>query len=108
MAKEKNKTEVEQLQEELAAAKATVKEQQDVINGQATELEKLGAEKKAKAPVIVHRKKKYAVRAVSAMIKVDGQMKKLQLIDAKGEKAVEDHDLDALLKIEGQKVLEKV
>jgi hypothetical protein len=108
MATEKKKTEVEQLQEELAAAKATISELKEVVKGQAVELEKLGAEKQAKAPVILHRKKKYAVRAVSTMIRVDGSMKKLQLVDANGEKSIEDHDLDALLKVEGQKVLEEV
>lgn len=107
MANEK-KTELEQLQDDLAAAKQTIKELEAVIQGQAAELEKLGAEKAAKAPVIIYKKKKYVVKATSALLKIDGQMKKLQLVNAAGEQTIDDADLEALLSIEGQKVLEQV
>lgn len=107
MANEK-KTELEQLQEEHAAALKTIKELEAVVNDQSAELEKLGAEKAAKAPIIVYKKKKYAVKVASALLKIDGQMKKLQLVDASGNKSIEDADLDALLKVEGQKVLVQV
>lgn len=107
MANEK-KTEVEQLQEELAAALQTIKELETVVKEQQAELEKLGAEKAAKAPVIIHKKKKYAVKVTSALLKIEGQMKKLQLVDAAGNKSIEDSDLEALLKVEGQKVLVEV
>lgn len=107
MANEK-KTELEQLQDQLAAATKTIEEQDAVIAEQAAELEKLGAEKSAKAPVIVYKKKKYAVRATSTMLKIDGQLKKLTLVNEKGEKAVEDSDLAELLKVEGQTILQEV
>lgn len=102
MGKEKKELSPEEQLAALQAENATLKQ---VVEGQNQELENLGAEKKHEAPVIKHKSKKYKVLAQSCSIP-DGSRVKTVAVVSEGRKVASDEDLDAILKIEGQGILE--
>lgn len=102
------KTELEQLQEELAAAKQANEELQAVNSELNEKVSEQDAASAAKAAVITHKKNKYIVRAAACRIRVDRELKLIEVVDASGKKVASAADLDAILKIEGQKILETV
>lgn len=102
------KTEQAQLAEKLAAAEAKNAELEAVVKEQNEELEAADAAKKAKAPVITHKKKNYVVNAAKCQFRYEGEMVTVDVVDEDGKKTISAEHLDALLKIKGQQIVSLV
>lgn len=102
MSKEKKELSPE---EQIAALQAELAAKDEIIAGQNETLESLGDEKKHKAPIITYKKEKYKVLSNKCKVKVGDALKEVVLTED-GKKVAEDADVAAILKIEGQNILE--
>ncbi|MGB1316657.1 MAG: hypothetical protein ACPG5W_00550 [Flavobacteriales bacterium] len=96
-------------EEQLAALQSEVAAQKEIIAGQNEELENLDAEKKHKAVIITHKKAKYKANTAACVLKVDGELRKIEIYNKEtGKKVADAADVDAILAKKGQNILKEV